>query len=124
MVITLDEALTRKFHGWDMKDYLFVSIIGQLSLLRGFNQLVRPFDYAGVRDMSVIVVGSPSKPTDAYREVEKMEQYGVQNAGIWLLGSPNVIEVIFYGKRPKVEGTILLTPEWQQMVNQLAEARA
>jgi len=120
--LTLDEALTRKFQGWDMKDYLFVSVIGELSLLSGFNTLSRPLDYAGVRGMSIIVVGSPSKPTDAYREIEKMEHYGVQNAGMWLLGAPKIIEVIFYGKRPVVEGTIFLTPDLQSIVNQLAEA--
>jgi hypothetical protein len=119
---TLDEALKRKWLGWDLSEFLFVSVIGELSLLRNFNQLERPHDYAGVRGMSVIVVGSPDKPTDAYREVEKIEKYGVQTAGIGLLGMPKVIEVIFYGKRFPVEGTILLTPEWQSMVNQLAEA--
>lgn len=120
--LTIDEALKRKWLGWDMKEFLFVSVIGELDLLRSFNQLERPDDYAGVRDMSVIVVGSPDKPSDAYREVERMEKYGVQNAGIWLIGYPKVIEVIFYGKRPVVEGTILLTDRWQKVVNQLAEA--
>jgi hypothetical protein len=121
---TLDELLLRKWSGWDMTEFLFVSVIGELKLLDNFQQLEKPDDYAGVRDMSVIVVGSPEKPTDAYREIEKMEKYGVQNAGIWLIGNPKVIEVIWAHKRFKTEGTIMLTTQWQAVVDQLAEARA
>ncbi len=120
---TLDELMHRKWAGWDMTDCIFVSIIGELSFLRTFEQLERPIDYAGIRDMSVIVVCSPDKPTDAYREIEKMLEYGVQNAGIWMVGHPHVIEVVWYGKRARVEGQVFLTDEWQAIVNQLAMAR-
>jgi hypothetical protein len=121
---TLDELMLKKWQGWDMTDCLFVSIIGELSFLRTFEQLVRPIDYAGVRGMSVIVVCSPDKPTDAYREIEKMMQYGVENAGIWMVGHPHIIEVVFYGKRSRLEGHVFLTDEWRAVVNQLAAARS
>lgn len=122
MRLTLDEALLRKFQGWEMKEFLFLSVIGELSFLRDFHQLERHVDYAGIRGMSVILVCSKSNPTDAYREAEKMIEYGVGNLGLWVLGEPNVRELVFSGYRPKHEGTIFLDGNWAAIVKQFHEA--
>lgn len=122
MRLTLDEALLRKFQGWEMKEFLFVSVIGELSFLRDFHQLERHTDYAGIRGMSVIIVCSKSNPTDAYREAEKMIKYEVGNLGLWILGEPNVRELVFSGFRPKHEGTIFLNHDWAEIVKQFYEA--
>lgn len=119
---TIDELLRRKWDGWDMADYLFLSVIGDVAFLREFNQIKRTEDYSGVRGMSICVVGSPERPQQAYSECEKLITCGAENVGIWLLGAPCVREICFNGVRPKIEGEVFLTEEWRSVVRQLSEA--
>lgn len=119
---TLDQLLERKWDGWDMRDYLFLSVLGDIAFLRKFDQIQRSENYSGVRGMSICVVGSPKRPQEAYHECEKVIASGAENVGLWLLGAPIVREISFNGIRPKTEGEVFLTDEWRQIVRQLQEA--
>ncbi len=121
MKYTLDELLLRKWDGWTMKEFLFLSVIGELSFLRDFDQIERSDDYAGVRGMSICIVSSPERASAAYSEAEKLISMGCQTIGIWVLGKPYVKEIVFNGHRSPVEGNILLDSGWESVVKQLCE---
>jgi hypothetical protein len=121
---TLDELLLRKFEGWDMREYVFLSVIGELSLLTNFDQLQRRDNYSGARGMSVCVVCAPSNATAGYLEVDKLVVAGAENIALWVLGKPYVKEISFNGRRSNLEGNVTLSDGWNQVVQELTRAAA
>ncbi len=124
MRYTLDQLLIRKWEGWDMQDYVFVSIIGDLAFLKNFNELERRKDYTGLRGMAICIVCNDLTVSEAYSEAERMIYGEADNVAIWVLGKPYVKEICFNGKRAKFEGDVFLDDGWREVVNQFAEAAA
>lgn len=105
-----------------MQDYVFVSIIGELSFLSNFEELERRKDYTGLRGMPVCIVCNEGSTAEAYTEAEKMMYGDADNIAIWVLGKPYVKEIVFHGRRAKFEGDVFLDDGWQAVVKQFAEA--
>lgn len=122
MRYTLDELLLRKFRGWKAEEFIFLSVLGELSFLRDYPTLERRNDYSGVRDMAVIVIAGKNNPTEGYAEAEKLIEKGAGTVGMWVLGEPKIYELSFNGHRPKNYGTVFLSQDWQNIVNRFAEA--
>jgi hypothetical protein len=121
---TFDQLILKKLQGWKCEEFIFVSILGHLDFLDslGAPQMPPQSSYVGAERMALIVVTSSQRVRDGFLEAEKMIQAEAATVGLWVLGETKIFELCWDGYRPKHYGTVFLDQDWQNVVNQFAEA--
>jgi hypothetical protein len=121
---SVDELVERRVMGWKGEDFVFLSMLGNLSVLNQYPKIEKNRHYHGLHGCSVIVVASRSTANDGYEEVEKLLTAGVANLGFWMLELPRIAELALYGNRYANPMNLFLDQEWAQQVRQISQALA
>jgi len=123
-VYSIEELIERRVTGWQAEEWLFISMVGDLSILDGYPMVEKSNHYHGLHGCSVIVVASRSTANDGYEVADKLIQAGVANLGFWMLELPKIAELVFYGDRHQTPLNLFLGDEWARQVRQIAQGLA
>ena len=121
---TIDEILEHRLSGWEAKEWLFISMLGQLTMLDGLYTLDKSDHYYGLHGCSVVIVASRSTANDGYRVAQQLLDSGVHNLGFWMLEYPNIKELVCCNHRYQTPKNMPLVEEWARLVREVSEGLA
>ena len=121
---TIDELIERRLKGWRGDEFVYLSMLGELSILGEQPTIEKTDHYHGLQGCSVIIVSTRQTANDGYLEAEKLITAGVAHLCFWVLELPYICELVWNGYRHPTPSRLFLEDYWANKVRGIAQELA
>jgi len=123
-MMTIDDIARHRLDGWQAKEWVYISTIGELDTLGDVTYIQPAESYTALHGMSVMIVCSQNNPAQAYDIADQVLKAGALNLSVWVIEWNKVAELVCFGHRFQTPKPLPLSPEFKHMITQFSEALA